>query len=68
MVGNWKSDRHKASREHRRVSAESSGAAGDHRECRGSPGGSGYENLMSEFVKCLTRIDERSKSQSIDEE
>ena len=36
---------------------------------RGSPGGSSYENLESELVKSfLTRIEERSESQSINEE
>ena len=53
---------------HQRVSSESSGAVGDHLAERGSPGESIYENLMSELVKCLTRIDESSGSKSIDEE
>ena len=35
---------------------------------RGSPGGSSYENLRLELEKSLTRIEERSESQSKEEE
>ena len=68
MEGNRKSDEHKFSSEHRRVSSNSSGEVGDHLEGRGSLGGSHCENLALELVKSLTRIEERSESQSIDEE
>ena len=51
MEGNRKSDEHKFSSEHRRVSSKASGGAGDHLEGRGSPGGSHCENLALELVK-----------------
>ena len=68
MAGNCKGGGHKGLGKHQGVSLESSDEAGDHLECRGSPVGSGYENLKLELAKYLTRIEERSESQSIDEE
>ena len=50
-VGNYKSNGHKVLREHRKVSSESSGAAGDHLELGGSPGVSIIENLKLDLVK-----------------
>ena len=42
---------HKVSREHRRVTSESSSAAGDHFDWRGSRGESVFENLKLDFRK-----------------
>ena len=68
VVGNCNGEGHKGLGTRRGVSSESSDETVDHLWWRGSPGWSGYENLMSELVKSLTRIEERSESQSIDEE
>jgi hypothetical protein len=64
MVGNCKGDEHNVLRKTSKGIFRIKRSPG----MRGSPGGISYENLELELVKSLTRKEERSESQSKEEE
>jgi hypothetical protein len=67
---NMQGSRHNGFLEQRRVFLGPSGAsrAAETSASSGSPGENGHENLELELAKSLTRIEERSESQSKEEE